>query len=240
MGRTCASVPAARGLRQGSASRAPTRSTSAAARGRTTRSWSRGWGRRPSPGRTRRRRSSRRCESACQGSNPCRRPRRRCRSRTTVRRGARAARRALHEGPGCGRGGDGAASPGPGGVVAACVWDLAGDRTPLSVLRRAARASSDPSACDEVRPARRAPGSAVGVLRAAGLTPDRTDADEAPLSRLTFEEWLDPVLARRRARRPSTSPRSTTSAVWPCASAAREILLDALPAVAWVARGLVD
>ena len=79
----------------------------------------------------------------------------------------------------------------PDGVVAACVWDLAGGRAPLSVFWQAAH-ELDPAAEDESqRPGTRA-GQLTELFSAAGLT----GIEEAELSvsvrHTSFDEWWEP------------------------------------------------
>jgi SAM-dependent methyltransferase len=82
----------------------------------------------------------------------------------------------------------------PDGVVAACVWDLAGDRSPLSVLWRAA-ADLDPGVVDESgRPGARA-GHLVELFEAAGLRSIEPAELEVALEHPTFEEWWEPYEA---------------------------------------------
>jgi SAM-dependent methyltransferase len=78
-----------------------------------------------------------------------------------------------------------------GGVVAACVWDHAGGRGPLSVFWDAAR-ELDPDVDDESRLAGARQGHLVELLEAAGLR----DVEEGDLSvdveHPSFEEWWEP------------------------------------------------
>jgi SAM-dependent methyltransferase len=126
----------------------------------------------------------------------------------------------------------------PGGVVAASTWDLAGDRTPLSVLWRAAR-SLDGGVHDESGLPGAREGQLAGFFRQAGLTEVESTEHEVPFTPATFEEWWDPfelgvgpagqyVASLDDERRAAVRER------------AREILPDARPAVAWVARGVVS
>ena len=79
----------------------------------------------------------------------------------------------------------------PGGVVAACVWDYAGERGPLSVFWSAAR-QLDPDALDEslLNGARK--GHLGELFVAAGLR----DVSEAALAvtfeHVLFDEWWEP------------------------------------------------
>jgi SAM-dependent methyltransferase len=78
-----------------------------------------------------------------------------------------------------------------GGVVAACVWDHAGGRGPLSVFWDAAR-ELDPDVHDESRLAGARQGHLVELFEAAGLR----DIEEGDLSvdveHPSFEEWWEP------------------------------------------------
>jgi SAM-dependent methyltransferase len=78
-----------------------------------------------------------------------------------------------------------------GGVVAACVWDHAGGRGPLSVFWAAAR-ELDPDVDDESRFAGARQGHLVELLEAAGAR----EAEESDLSvdveHPSFEEWWEP------------------------------------------------
>lgn len=79
----------------------------------------------------------------------------------------------------------------PEGVVAACVWDYAGDRSPLSPLWRAARAM-DPAVDDESNLAGTREGDLAQLFRNARLQ----NIDEAALvvsvEHSTFDEWWEP------------------------------------------------
>ena len=79
----------------------------------------------------------------------------------------------------------------PGGVVAACVWDHAGGKGPLSPLWSAARAL-DPSATGESQ----LPGSKQGDLprlfEAAGLHDVTETALQVAVEHPTFDEWWEP------------------------------------------------
>jgi SAM-dependent methyltransferase len=79
----------------------------------------------------------------------------------------------------------------PGGVVAACVWDHASSRGPLSVFWRAAL-DLDPNATDESRLAGARPGHLVELLEAAGMR--ETMETELSVTRDfgSFDEWWDP------------------------------------------------
>ena len=79
----------------------------------------------------------------------------------------------------------------PSGVVAACVWDLAGGRAPISPFWQAAH-ELDPEAEDESHLAGARAGHLAELFRAAGLR----DVEESELSSTveyaTFEEWWQP------------------------------------------------
>jgi len=128
-----------------------------------------------------------------------------------------------------------------GGVAAACVWDFAGERAPISVFWHAAR-ELDPSAEDESGlPGARA-GHLVELFRAAGLG----DVEETEISSTTryatFEEWWEPYTlgvgpAGAYARGLRETERSALR------ERCRRLLPQApftLTAVAWAARGRVN
>ena len=79
------------------------------------------------------------------------------------------------------------------GVVAACVWDLAGDRAPLSTFWQAAT-SLDPDARGEGELAGAREGHLAELMREAGLQ----DVVETELTASTwyqsFDEWWEPYL----------------------------------------------
>ena len=128
----------------------------------------------------------------------------------------------------------------PDGVVAACVWDHAGGRGPLSVLWSAAH-ELDQDVVDESRLAGAREGHLTELFRAAGIR----DVEETILSvdveHPSFEEWWEPY----------------TLGVGPAGahvngldSAARDELRErcraklpeapfVVPAAAWAARGRV-
>jgi SAM-dependent methyltransferase len=78
-----------------------------------------------------------------------------------------------------------------GGVVAACVWDHAGGRSPLTLFWKAAR-QLDPDAGNESDVAGARQGHLAALLRTAGLH----DVDETLLKiaveHPSFEEWWEP------------------------------------------------
>jgi ubiquinone/menaquinone biosynthesis C-methylase UbiE len=126
----------------------------------------------------------------------------------------------------------------PGGVVAACVWDLAGGRAPLSVFWRAAH-ELDRSAQDESGLAGARASHLAELFEAAGLREVEEGELSASSEYATFDEWWEPY----------------TFGVGPAGAYARALDADALSAlrercrnllpeppftvtsVAWAARG---
>jgi ubiquinone/menaquinone biosynthesis C-methylase UbiE len=79
----------------------------------------------------------------------------------------------------------------PDGLVAACVWDLGGGRSPMSPFWRAA-AELDPAVEDETNRPGVSAGHLAQLLREAGLR-DVQSAELAVQARhATFEEWWGP------------------------------------------------
>jgi SAM-dependent methyltransferase len=78
-----------------------------------------------------------------------------------------------------------------GGVVAACVWDLAGGESPLSVFWEAAR-GLDPDVDDESRLAGAREGHLGELFRAAGLDEVDEGAVSVRVTHESFEEWWGP------------------------------------------------
>jgi SAM-dependent methyltransferase len=79
----------------------------------------------------------------------------------------------------------------PGGVVAACVWDLAGGRAPLSPFWRAAR-ELDAEAQDESGLAGARAGHLTELFQAAGVRDVAETELAVPVEHATFEEWWEP------------------------------------------------
>jgi ubiquinone/menaquinone biosynthesis C-methylase UbiE len=79
----------------------------------------------------------------------------------------------------------------PGGVVAACVWDHAGDGGPLSTFWRAVR-ETDPQAGDESGLAGAREGHLVELCAEAGLTDIEDSALTVTVSFATFDDWWEP------------------------------------------------
>ncbi|MGH8923662.1 MAG: class I SAM-dependent methyltransferase [Acidimicrobiia bacterium] len=80
---------------------------------------------------------------------------------------------------------------GAAGVVAACVWDHAGEKGPLHVFWRAAR-QLDPDVADESELAGARQGHLGQLLREAGLSEIAEGALTVDVERPSFEEWWDP------------------------------------------------
>ena len=79
----------------------------------------------------------------------------------------------------------------PGGVVVACVWDLAGGRSPLSTFWRAAQDLNADAEDESRRPGARE-GHLGELFAAAGLSDVTETALEVPMEHETFEEWWEP------------------------------------------------
>jgi trans-aconitate methyltransferase len=79
----------------------------------------------------------------------------------------------------------------PGGVVAACVWDHAGDGGPLSLFWRAVR-DLDPTAEDESGLAGARDGHLVELFESAGLHDIQPTSLTVHVQYATFLEWWEP------------------------------------------------
>jgi SAM-dependent methyltransferase len=79
----------------------------------------------------------------------------------------------------------------PGGTIAACVWDFAGGRGPLSLFWRAAT-ELDPGAPDESRLAGTRHGQLTALLAAAGAGRVRETALEVHARYPSFDQWWEP------------------------------------------------
>lgn len=82
----------------------------------------------------------------------------------------------------------------PGGVVAASVWDFAGEQSPLSVFWRAARAI-DPDVRDESLLAGAHEGGLSELFTAVGFQDVDETALEISVQHSDFEEWWVPFTA---------------------------------------------
>jgi SAM-dependent methyltransferase len=78
-----------------------------------------------------------------------------------------------------------------GGVVAACVWDFACGRSPLSVFWAAAR-ELDPDVDDESGRAGGRPEHLAELMRAAGLDAVEEGVLSVEAEHPTFEDWWEP------------------------------------------------
>ena len=79
----------------------------------------------------------------------------------------------------------------PGGVVAVCVWDHAGERSPLAAFWHAAR-ELDPEAQDESKLAGAREGHLAELLAEAGLASVQETTTEAKADFSSFEDWWEP------------------------------------------------
>jgi SAM-dependent methyltransferase len=127
-----------------------------------------------------------------------------------------------------------------GGVVAACVWDHAGGRGPLSVFWDAAR-ELDPDADDESTFARAREGHLAQLLGTAGLHEIEEDTLSVSLEHRTFDDWWEPYtlgVGPAGSYVAGLDPDRAAQLRERC----REMLPPApfvLTALAWGARGLV-
>jgi SAM-dependent methyltransferase len=79
----------------------------------------------------------------------------------------------------------------PGGVVAACVWDHAGGRGPLSVFWQAVR-QLDPAAHDESDLAGAREGHLATLFAQAGLDRTQVTTLTVQVRRASFADWWEP------------------------------------------------
>ena len=79
----------------------------------------------------------------------------------------------------------------PGGVVAACVWDHAGGKGPISLFWEAAR-ELDPDVDDESQLAGAREGHLTALCSAAGLREVEETALVVDVEHATFDEWWEP------------------------------------------------
>ncbi len=78
-----------------------------------------------------------------------------------------------------------------GGVVAACVWDLAGDRSPLSVFWQAVHSLHPDAQGESAMPGSRE-GQLAELFAAAGLTVVEDTELSVSVEHPSFEEWWEP------------------------------------------------
>lgn len=81
----------------------------------------------------------------------------------------------------------------PGGVVAACVWDHAGEAGPLAAFWDAAR-ELDPNVPDEGRVAGAREGHLASLFTDAGLNDVEQGVLSVSVEHPTFEDWWEPFL----------------------------------------------
>ena len=79
----------------------------------------------------------------------------------------------------------------PGGVIAACVWDHAGDRGPLAVFWRAVR-QLDPAARDESGLAGARDGHLASLFAQAGLDGTQAATLTVRIRQASFAQWWEP------------------------------------------------
>lgn len=126
------------------------------------------------------------------------------------------------------------------GVVAACVWDHAGDQGPLSLFWEAAR-ELDPDVEDESQLAGAREGHLAQLLQAAGLHEIEESALSVSVEHPSFEEWWEPFTLGVGPAGGYASGLDTKRQ-----AQLRELCREMLPAAsfvltarAWAARGLV-
>ena len=128
----------------------------------------------------------------------------------------------------------------PDSVVAACVWDLAGGRAPISPFWQAAR-ELDPDVEDESDLAGAREGHLAELFRAAALREVEEAEVSATVGYETFDEWWEPYtlgVGPAGAHAQSLGVKELAELRERC----RQALPDppfALTAYAWAARGLV-
>ena len=127
----------------------------------------------------------------------------------------------------------------PEGVVAACVWDLAGGRAPISPFWQAAR-DLDRGAKDESRLAGARAGQLSELFEAAGLREVEEATLPAAVDHASFDDWWQPfTLGVGPAGAYAKSLGETERAA--LRERCRQLLPEApftLSAHAWAARGL--
>jgi SAM-dependent methyltransferase len=128
----------------------------------------------------------------------------------------------------------------PGGIVAACVWDHAGENGPLHAFWRAAR-ELDLDVADESQLAGAREGHLGELFREAGLQQVEEDALTVAVGHPTFDEWWTPyTLGVGPAGAYVSSLESERVAE--LRERCRQILGPApftISAIAWAARGMV-
>jgi SAM-dependent methyltransferase len=125
----------------------------------------------------------------------------------------------------------------PGGVIAACVWDHAGSRSPIAVFWLAVR-ELDPDVHDESDLAGAREGHLSELMNAAGLERIESTALEVPFAPKTFDEWWEPFkfgIGPAGSYLAGLDPDVQEAVRERC----RALLPEAPRAVAWAARGVV-
>ncbi len=125
----------------------------------------------------------------------------------------------------------------PGGVIAACVWDHAGERSPLAVFWTAAR-QLDPNARDESALAGAHEGHLAELMREAGLTGIEETLLEVPFGAESFDDWWEPFTLGVGPAGEYLATLEPDRALM-LRDRAREILPAAPRAVAWTAKARV-
>jgi SAM-dependent methyltransferase len=127
------------------------------------------------------------------------------------------------------------------GVVAACVWDHAGGRGPLSLFWHAAR-ELDPDVEDESQLAGARRGHLTELFQAAGLHEIEESALSVDVEHPSFEEWWEPFMLGVGPAGGYVARLDSTRQ-----ARLRDLCREMLPAApfvvsawAWAARALVD
>ena len=126
----------------------------------------------------------------------------------------------------------------PGGVVAACVWDHAGGRGPLSLFWEAAR-QLDPTAADELRLAGARRDHLGELFKSAGISDVEQSEFGVTLQHPSFDEWWEPYtqgVGPAGAHVAGLDPERRAQLRDRC----RKLLPDppfTLESIAWTARG---
>ncbi len=126
------------------------------------------------------------------------------------------------------------------GVIAACVWDHAGERTPISTFWRATRDLGLPTQDESARAGARE-GHLVELFKASGLRHVENTVLVARMAYSSFDEWWEPItlgVGPAGARYLESTPDERARLRQRC-----QQLLPAAPfelvSFAWAARGVV-
>jgi SAM-dependent methyltransferase len=126
----------------------------------------------------------------------------------------------------------------PGGVVAACVWDHAGEQAPVSAFWHAVR-EVDPEAEDESQLAGARQGHLTELLTEAGLAEVEEGALQIRVEHSSFDDWWEPFtlgVGPAGAYFATLDPERQTQVLDVCRAAISPGKL-VIQARAWVARG---